>query len=250
MRMVGVKTNIVTSVEDSPGNINDYHLLAPLLASTARRFDMARLSADKGYSGRSNVAAISAAGVVPLVAFKYNAKAGPPGPWRDSFDSFRNDPHGFYRAYHQRSNVETTFSMIKAKFGGFVRSKTASAQRNEVLCKVLAHNLCVLVQAFFEHGVEPRFWDNGTSALSEPYTRRGRRIFLTVRLGPAHGRGGASLATSTPGGGAAPVSGAMKIRLGVGSSRSLRRRLRRLKFRPCGPIAPDPFHAYTEYHVR
>jgi transposase len=167
--MVGVKTNIVTSVDATPGNINDYPLLEPLLASTVRRFDVARLSADKGYSGRSNVAAISAAGVVPLVAFKTNAKAGPPGPWRDSFDSFRTDPDAFYRAYHQRSNVETTFSMIKAKFGGFVRSKTPVAQRNEVLCKVLAHNLCVLVQAFFELGVEPRFWGNGTAALGEPY---------------------------------------------------------------------------------
>lgn len=109
------------------------------------------------------------AGVVPLVAFKKNAKAGPPSPWRDSFDSFRNDPDQFYRLYHQRSNVETTFSMIKAKFGGFVRSKAPIAQRNEVLCKVLAHNLCVLVQAFFELGVEPRFWTNGTAALTEPY---------------------------------------------------------------------------------
>jgi transposase len=167
--MVGVKTNIVTSVEATPGNINDYPLLQPLLASTVKRFDVARVSADKGYSGRSNVAAISAAGAVPLVAFKTNTKAGAPGPWRESFDSFRDDPDTFYRLYHQRSNVETTFSMIKAKFGGFVRSKGPQAQRNEVLCKVLAHNLCVLVQAFFELGVEPRFWDNGTSALAEPY---------------------------------------------------------------------------------
>lgn len=51
--------------------------------------------------------------------------------------------------------------MIKAKFGGFVRSKTPTAQRNEVLCKVLAHNLCVLVQAFFELGVAPEFWRSG-----------------------------------------------------------------------------------------
>ena len=59
--------------------------------------------------------------------------------------------------------------MIKAKFGAFVRSKTPVAQRNEVLCKVLAHNLCVLVQAFFELGIEPRFWQSGTAALSQPY---------------------------------------------------------------------------------
>ncbi len=167
--MVGVKTNIVTSVEATPGNINDYPILPELLTATARRFSVARVSADKGYSGRSNVEAISATGATPLVAFKRNAKRGGPGAWRDSLDSFRTQPEAFLDAYHKRSNVETTFSMIKAKFGAFVRSKTPVAQRNEVLCKVLAHNLCVLVQAFFELGIEPRFWQSGTAALSQPY---------------------------------------------------------------------------------
>jgi len=60
--MVGVKTNIVTSVEVTPGNINDYPILPELLTSTAHRFSMERVSADKGYSGRSNVEAIKATG--------------------------------------------------------------------------------------------------------------------------------------------------------------------------------------------
>jgi transposase len=164
--MVGVRTNVVTSVEVTPGNINDYPLLAPLLKSTVARFNVTKLSADKGYSGRSNVEAIVAAGGLPLVAFKVNAKPGAPGPWRESFESFRAEPEAFYRQYHKRSNAETTFSMIKAKFGGFVRSKTPVAQRNEVLCKVLAHNLCVLVQAFFELGVHPEFWQSGRPILA------------------------------------------------------------------------------------
>ena len=46
-------------------------------------------------------------------------------------------------------------------------AKTPVAQANEVLCKVLAHNLCVLVQSFYEFGVEPEFWQNGRSALTE-----------------------------------------------------------------------------------
>jgi hypothetical protein len=81
---------------------------------------------------------------------------------------FRDHQDEFYRQYHQRSNVETTFSMIKAKFGGYVRSKTPTAQVNEVLCKVLAHNLCCLVQSFFEFGIEPGFWKNGRSGLIDP----------------------------------------------------------------------------------
>ena len=68
--------------------------------------------------------------------------------WRDEFLGF----------YHRRSNVETTFHMIKSKFGPNVRSKTGVAQLNEVLCKVLCHNLCCLVQSIYELGIEPEFW--------------------------------------------------------------------------------------------
>ena len=53
--------------------------------------------------------------------------------------------------------VETAFSMIKAKFGGAVRSKTPVAQMNEVLVKILCHNICVLIQAMYALGVAPEF---------------------------------------------------------------------------------------------
>jgi myo-inositol catabolism protein IolC len=48
--------------------------------------------------------------------------------------------------------------MIKAKFGGAVRAKSPTAQVNEVLCKVLCHNICVLIQSIYELGLEPTFW--------------------------------------------------------------------------------------------
>jgi len=58
----------------------------------------------------------------------------------------------------KRSNVESTFSMIKRKFGDAVRSRTDVAMVNETLCKVLAHNLCVLIQEQCELGIETEFW--------------------------------------------------------------------------------------------
>lgn len=67
----------------------------------------------------------------------------------------------FMQHYHKRSNVESTFSMIKAKFGGFVRSKLPVAQTNEVLCKILCHNICCLIQSSYELGTDTTFWSDG-----------------------------------------------------------------------------------------
>jgi transposase len=64
----------------------------------------------------------------------------------------------FMERYHQRSNVESTFSMIKAKFGDSLRSKTKTAQVNEALCKILCHNLCCVIQSMFEFQIKPEFW--------------------------------------------------------------------------------------------
>ena len=60
--------------------------------------------------------------------------------------------------YHKRSNVESTFSMMKRKFGDSLRSKTDFAMVNEALCKILCHNLVVLIHEMYELGVEPVFW--------------------------------------------------------------------------------------------
>lgn len=64
----------------------------------------------------------------------------------------------FLSHYHKRSNVESTMWMIKSKLGASVRSKTPVAQVNEVLLKVLCHNIVVLVQSIYELGLEPMFW--------------------------------------------------------------------------------------------
>ncbi len=57
--------------------------------------------------------------------------------------------------YHKRSNVESTMSMIKGKFGDSLRSKSDVGQINEALSKILCHNICVLIQAEHELGIEP-----------------------------------------------------------------------------------------------
>ena len=40
-----------------------------------------------------------------------------------------------------------------------MRSKTEVAQVNEVLLKVLCHNICVVIQSVYELGIVPEFFD-------------------------------------------------------------------------------------------
>ncbi|WP_366145838.1 transposase [Bradyrhizobium sp.] len=68
------------------------------------------------------------------------------------------------RHYHKRSNVESTFSMIKAKFRDHVRTKTDVAMKNEVLCKIICHNICCLIQEAHELGIDTSFWEKTSSA--------------------------------------------------------------------------------------
>ena len=63
----------------------------------------------------------------------------------------------FLAQYYKRSNVESTFSAMKRKFGPSVRSKNATAQINEGLCTALCYNLSVLVHAMYELGIDPTF---------------------------------------------------------------------------------------------
>jgi transposase len=70
----------------------------------------------------------------------------------------------FLAHYHKRSNSESAFSAVKRKFGASVRAKTPAAQINEVLLKVLCHNLCVLVHAIHELRIDPSFWSRMEAA--------------------------------------------------------------------------------------
>jgi len=79
--------------------------------------------------------------VLQIFKVKYNQER------RKEFDDF----------YHRRSNVETTFAMIKTRLGEFLKCRNLQGQKNEVLPKCLVHNICCLVQEIFESGVKVDF---------------------------------------------------------------------------------------------
>ena len=161
--MTGVKTNVVTAVEIHGRHAADSPQFKPLLQTTAGSFTVKEVSADKAYSSLENVEAVHALGALAAIAFKSNATGGVGGAFEKMFHYYRLHREEFLKAYHKRSNVESTFSMVKAKFGDSVRSKTATAMKNEVLCKFLCHNLCCVILSQIELGVEPIFWADETA---------------------------------------------------------------------------------------
>ena len=156
----GVVSNIITAAEVTTTDSADAPQLPMLLARTAEHFDVREVSGDKAYLSRTNLHAITAAGATPLIPFKSNSVAHSGHHrrdllWERAFHYFNLQRAEFLDRYHKRSNIETTFSMVKAKFGPAVRSKSPAAQINEVLLKFLAHNICCLIQSAFEMGVDP-----------------------------------------------------------------------------------------------
>ena len=161
----GVKTNVVTAVEIRDKHAGDAPLLAPLVKQTAKGFTIKEVSADGAYTSTENLQAVIDAGGTPYMAFKENTTGGIGGVFAKCFHYYSYNRDEFLTHYHKRSNVESTFSMVKAKFGDSLRSKTDVAMTNEALCKILCHNLCCLIQSVYELKISPKFWEE---AMAEP----------------------------------------------------------------------------------
>jgi hypothetical protein len=156
---VGVTTNVVAAVEIFEKRTHDCNILPLLVDTVAKRFDVREVSADKAYTSGPNFEAVAKHGGTLFAAFKSNTTGGIGGLFEQMWHRFSANREEYLTHYHKRSNVESTFSMVKRVFGEHVRSKTDTAQKNEVLCKFVAHNARCLIHAMYELGISP--FDSG-----------------------------------------------------------------------------------------
>jgi transposase len=156
--IAGVKTGICTAVVILDRNAGDSPQLPELLHTTAEIFTIKEVPADKGYLSYDNLDLVESLGGVAYIPFKSNSVLGGTPLWNRMFHFFNLHREEFLKKYHPRSNVESVFSAIKRKFGDSVRSKIEPATVNEVLCKVLCHNIGCVIHSWYELGIDPTDW--------------------------------------------------------------------------------------------
>src|SRR5207247_5507193 len=100
--------------------------------------------------------AVDAVGGTLYAAFKSSATGSVGGLYGKMYHYFALNREEYEQHYHRRSMIESTFSMVKRKFGDSLRSKTELAMKNETLAKFVCHNICCVVSAIYERGIDPR----------------------------------------------------------------------------------------------
>jgi len=154
---VGIKTHIVLSAKITDEHGADCPQFIPLLRGLIDAGNSpARVTADKAYLSRENLAAAEELGVDPYIPFKVNSRGLAKGSpmWNRKFHEFQLARDEFDAAYHQRSNVESAFSAIKRKLGEPLLSKHKFAQMSELLAKLVAYNVGVVIHQAQLRGID------------------------------------------------------------------------------------------------
>jgi hypothetical protein len=160
----GVKTNCVTAVRILDKDSGDCPQFVPLVKETRRGgFQIDEVSADKAYVSQENFEEVAGCGGQAYIAFKANTTGGVGGLLEKAFLMFKLNEEEYGKHYHKRSNVESTFSAVKRKFGPMVMSRSDAGMVNEVLCKLLCHNLTCVIMEQECLGISPVFWKNEPS---------------------------------------------------------------------------------------
>lgn len=162
--MISTKTHLITSARIT-GNTGegsgDSKQFAPLLKETAGAFPVGYVVGDGSYAFKDAVNLVRHVGGEPFFPMREDAnpKGGGGRAWGDLIAFFRTQRPAFDAIYHRRSVIESVNSAIKRRFGESLRSRTQTSRVNELLCKLVAHNLVVIVQQVHFLGAEDDWLD-------------------------------------------------------------------------------------------
>jgi transposase len=134
--MTGVKTNIVVALEIGERNSGDSPYFKPLLESTTEDFRVRRVLGDKAYSSYANLDFAAEKGAAPVIPFRARTTSKNSGceTWDKLHHFYSFHRQEFMKAYHKRSNVESTLQCHQARVRGFrtLQEQDSAGQRSAV----------------------------------------------------------------------------------------------------------------------
>lgn len=155
--MIGTSSNVAVSAMVTESDIGDSTMFPDLVNDAERNFSIEKVVADKAYLSGRNYAIVEDFGGTAFIPFKSNSRSigrGRRAIWRKMYHYFHDHKQEFLRSYHIRSRVESSFMALKTKLGSSLKTKTFTAQRNEILARVLIYNICCLVRQYYESNLE------------------------------------------------------------------------------------------------
>lgn len=126
---IDVRTQAILANRSSKAPRHDNRDFKPLLKKVCRRLDVDYVSADRGYDDVSN-RRMGIRTNIPIRKFEHNKI------FRLKQSLAVNE-----REYHQRSKVETVFSVIKRKFDSVVYSRLERLKMKEIRLKDIVYNI-------------------------------------------------------------------------------------------------------------
>jgi transposase len=158
----GNLTKVVVAVDITAAYGNDSPHFVGLVEKTSRNFKVKEVLADAAYSSKENLEfAVDKQKANVYIPFKSNAIERKDSEiWNKLLRFYQFNQTEFHEKYKYRSNVETAFSAIKLKFDENLRCLSETGQINELLAKIVCHNLSVLVRSTYELGIELESWQD------------------------------------------------------------------------------------------
>jgi len=158
--IINIKTHLIVAAVVSKHYQDEKQFFEPLLRRALQRGNIISIAGDKNYLSKANVKIASELGCTPYLTPKKNNRSEPEQKgslWNENIDRYREGSEEDAERFGQRKQIETTFSMIKLRFGKELGSKTFQAQINEALCLAICHNLRVLIFNRELHGTDLTF---------------------------------------------------------------------------------------------
>ncbi|HLF15867.1 MAG TPA: transposase [Candidatus Thermoplasmatota archaeon] len=152
---------MVAAIHAQQGPFGEAPWLIPLLERARIMLDIGELGGDKAYQAYYIFDYARRHGIDPQIKFKRNTNPTRSNlkkrAFKRTFEESRIDPEGYAAKANRRNNAETGNHAFKAILGDQIYSKTATAQRNEILCMCIAYNLTRLIYLGLDQGIEVGF---------------------------------------------------------------------------------------------